>query len=175
MNVLPAIALMSAAFMMAATANSQAASQSHASRYRDAQISSAITASTVIRRADDLLGGDTRIVRAFTSDRPAYSRGSAVTEVKGVRVFRGGAESGTRPCTFRSEETGVTTYTSCLTRTGETSSVMMRPDTYELAGGPTRRVSGPAFFSASHQPSVNHSEYKFGLRPKVVLGPLRRY
>ena len=157
-----------------AASSCQVSTDTHAGRYTQRQIASALKTSTLIRRVGEAAADDTRIIRAPAMDRPSISFGDVADEVSGVRVFRGGVEGATRPCSFVSADTGVTTHRACATRRPE-SVISMNRSVSELAGGPSRAAAGPAFYSTSHQPSVNFRPYSMGLRPKVITGPLRRY
>ncbi|WP_370235125.1 MULTISPECIES: hypothetical protein [Henriciella] len=157
-----------------AASSCQVSTDTHAGRYTQRQIASALKTSTLIRRVGEAAADDTRIIRAPAMDRPSISFGDVADEVSGVRVFRGGVEGPTRPCSFVSTDTGVTTHRACATRRpGQV--ISMNGGVPELAGGPGRAATGPAIYSLSHQPSVNFRPFSMGLRPKVITGPLRRY
>ena len=157
-----------------ATSACRVSTDTHAGRYKQRQTALALKTSTLIRRVGEAAADDTRIIRAPAMDRPSISFGDVADEVSGVRVFRGGVEGPTRPCSFVSTDTGVTTHRACAARRpGPVLS--MNGSVPDLAGGPGRAATGPAIYSLSHQPSVNFRPYNIGFRPKVITGPLRRH
>ncbi|WP_300375522.1 hypothetical protein [Henriciella sp.] len=54
-----------------------------------------------------------RVQRTYTYSAPAHRAYPSAPEVHGVRVFRGGSEGTTRPCSYYAAEHGVTTYRGC--------------------------------------------------------------
>lgn len=139
----------------AALAILPAAAQSKVERYTQAQTAPAFSTVTKIVRLDGGPDDAPTITRTHAYDSPAYTSGAPVPETSGVRVFRGGHQGPSRPCSWQSGSPGIVTYSGCGDIYGDAAS--------ELAGG---RTASQALLAA-HVPVI-------GLRRGICTRKIQR-
>lgn len=71
------------------------------------------TTTRIVRYSGKSEAASPRVTRTYSYAEPAYTSGAPAAEVHNVRVYRGGTPGATRPCSYYSQGTSITTFSGC--------------------------------------------------------------